>query len=173
MNKITLSFSNFFLNVLTMHKFNFIFNKDLQKKMIRLLIFMGICTIVFACNTGKKSVKHQSFNKNDSISIVNDSTEYELVVFDNYFESWYISKNFPSNTRNIEYYKLWNKRYVVDWNTRCSNYSKSWYFYNYISFDPMDYDDLELQKKLFYYFQYVENYLKIKILYGQSPKIIL
>lgn len=98
-----------------------------------------------------------------------DSTEYELLVFDNGFESWYILHNSPALSRSIDYYHDWNTQYVQEWNNRVISSQHSEIFG-----DPIDYDynvhyPFEIEHKLFYYFQYVEQVLKIHLL-KDSPR---
>lgn len=99
-------------------------------------------------------------NKEDSTSIIinsEDSVEYELLVFDSRFESYLAtvphSKNFYSN----EYYRNWNIQYCSEWNRRHENPFKYGDIYETkINYDPsVDYG-IDLNFKLYYYFQYFE-----------------
>ena len=90
-----------------------------------------------------------------------DSTMYEVVVFDNGFETWYAMRNSPTMMRSIDYYRSWNQQYVRTLNTTS---------FSQISF-PINYEadenyPLEIEHKLYYYFQYIEKELRIPILNG-------
>ena len=55
------------------------------------------------------------------------------------------------------------------WNANAANARKSDFFEPIIGYNPDTKYSLELNHKLFYYFQYVENVLKMKIM-SYSPK---
>jgi hypothetical protein len=98
-----------------------------------------------------------------------DSTEYELLVLDPGFESWYILKNSPSLSRSKIYYHNWNTLYVEEWNNRVMSSRHSEIFGERIDYDfNVDYP-FEIEHKLFYYFQYVEQVLHVRILMNGPP----
>ena len=69
------------------------------------------------------------------------------------------------------YYENWNRQYVSAWNFNATQASKSNFFEPIVGYEPdVDYG-LEINHKLFYYFQYVENVLKIEIL-PTAPKAV-
>lgn len=101
-----------------------------------------------------------------------DSVRYELVVFDNHFETWYQLKDSPAKYHSQEYYENWNRQYIIAWNLRSMEPGHRQFFEPIIGWEPnVDYG-FELNHKLFYYFMYVEHELKIPILdSGQGPTI--
>ena len=94
-----------------------------------------------------------------------DSTEYELLVFDQGFETWYLLKPSPALDHGIEYYKNWNSQYVNEWNYRSGT---SRFFGSPINYDRNENYPIEIEHKLYYYFQYVEQELNIPILRGKT-----
>jgi len=79
--------------------------------------------------------------------------------------------NSPAMYRSQGYYESWNRQYVSAWNANAMNPRKSWFFETIVGYDPtVDYG-FELNHELFYYFQYVENVLKIEIM-PNSPKAV-
>lgn len=96
-----------------------------------------------------------------------DSTEYELVVFDPEFETWYLLKKSPPMDHSIDYYKNWNTQYVQAWN---SSSGMSGLLGSPINYDFKEKYPFEIEHKLYYYFQYVENELNIPILQSR-PRI--
>ena len=127
-----------------------------------ILIFLG-----WACSSPKGVVKVEK----NSVTIDNDSIEYELITFDSKFESWYIFHNSPTMFKSQAYYENWNRQYVSAWNFNATQASKGNFFEPIIGYEPdVDYG-LEINHKLFYYFQYVENVLKIEIL-PTGPKAV-
>ncbi len=110
-----------------------------------ILVFIAGCT---AQKTVQKSSAPKITDK--------DSTEYELLVFDPGFESWYIMKNSPTLARGKNYYHTWNMLYVQEWNDRIISSRHSGIFGEKIDYVfNVDYP-FEIEHKLFYYFQYVE-----------------
>ena len=93
-----------------------------------------------------------------------DSTEYELIVFDPGFETWYLLKNSPALYHSISYYKTWNRQYVDEWNFKSMSSRYSRFFGSPIEYDPNENYPTEIEHKLYCYFQYVEEVLKIPIL---------
>lgn len=91
-----------------------------------------------------------------------DSTEYELIVFDQGFETWYLQQKSPALDHGIDYYKNWNRQYVNEWNYRSGT---SRFFGSHINYETNENYPLEIEHKLYYYFQYVEQELGIPILH--------
>jgi len=79
--------------------------------------------------------------------------------------------NNPSEYKSQSYYEYWNKQYVSAWNSKAIQNDSNSFFEPIVGYDStVDYG-FELNHKLFYYFQYVENILKISIMSG-GPKSI-
>ena len=132
------------------------------------LILLIITLFAIACSTQKGVVK----NKNgDDEKVAQDSLEYDMETFDAKFESWYLLHNSPAKYRSLEYYENWNKQYVSVWNNKART-TRNDFFESIVGYDPNEEYGFELNHKLFYYFQYVENVLKIKIMPG-GPKVAL
>ena len=132
------------------------------------LILTVITLFAIACSTQKGVVK----NKNgDDEKVAQDSLEYDMETFDAKFESWYLLHNSPAKYRSLEYYENWNKQYVSVWNNKART-TRNDFFESIVGYDPNEEYGFELNHKLFYYFQYVENVLKIKIM-PAGPKVAL
>jgi len=134
------------------------------------VVFWAVAVLftIFACSGPKEAVK---IEKNEVETAAKDTVEYELETFDQQFESWYKLHDSPSQYRSKEYYEGWNQRYVSAWNYNATNPRSGWQFETVIGYDPsVDYG-LELNHKLFYYFQYVENVLGIPVLSG-GPDVV-
>ncbi len=129
--------------------------------------FIVLILFFWACSAPKGIVKVE---KNEAVAAT-DSTEYELVTFDTKFESWYLMHNSAALTRSQSYYENWNRQYLAAWNYNATHPSKSNFFDPITGYEPeVDYG-IEINHKLFYYFQYVENVLKIEIM-PNSPKAV-
>lgn len=124
--------------------------------------------VIVACSTHKNVVEIKNKTVEDA---ANDSLEYELVTFDQRFETWYLLHDNQSQYHSQSYYEDWNRQYVSAWNANEMNSGKSSFFETIVGYDPMVDYGFELNHKLFYYFQYVENVLKIQIM-GNGPHAV-
>ncbi len=115
------------------------------------ITFGFISTHSFAQDQDKK-LKHQA-----EIKQLNDSIEYELLVFDSGFETFLAQLPYSMEFYSDDYYKNWNIRYVTEWNIRALNPARFGTFYeNQIDYQSnVDYG-LELNFKLYHYFLYIE-----------------
>src|SRR5690606_22913851 len=96
--------------------------------------------------------------------------EYDIEMFDSKFETWYMMHKSPSTNRSLNYYENWNKKYVNAWNHKSLEMGKNSFFSPIVGYRSNEEYGFELNHKLFYYFQYVENVLKIEIMPG-GPKV--
>ena len=102
-----------------------------------------------------------------------DSVSYELVVLDPGFESWYLMHSRPDWYHSQSYYETWNLQYVPAWNSKVMMPRYSRLFEHTIDYDSFTDYGLDLNHKLFYYFQYVEHALRIPVLpQGMGPRAV-
>jgi hypothetical protein len=52
------------------------------------------------------------------VRIANDSLEYEVIIIDNGFSSWLVSRAQPRNYHSLSYLETKNQFYVLEWNNR-------------------------------------------------------
>ena len=136
-------------------------------EMKQAFIFLIIIFFVWSCSAPKRAIK---VAKDDSVAEV-DSVEYGVETFDAKFETWYALHDTPATYRTLEYYENWNKQYVNAWNTKSRQMGKSSFFSSIVGYNSNEKYGFEVNHKLFYYFQYVENVLKIEIMPG-GPKVV-
>ena len=125
---------------------------------------LGIIGFLFvlmcACTSQKDIVKISQAKQ----MAEKDSSEYELLVFDPEFETWFQTNYSPAKDHSNEYYQSWNNQYVTDWNYHFMAGHFPRIFENYIDYDYSVNYGIDLNRKLYYYFRYVESYLKVHIL---------
>ncbi len=138
-----------------------------MKKLIYLFL---AATLLAACSGPKGMVK---IEPNGSEVAEEDSVEYELIVFDPGFETWYMLQNSPAGYRSQQYYENWNRQYVSEWNYRATQPRGRSFFQPIIGYEPGEEYGFELNHKLFYYFQYVEHVLRIPILQSGPVGVII
>lgn len=87
--------------------------------------------------------------------VESDSVEYELIIFDPGFESWFVTRDMRSSARSNSYYKYWNQWYVLEWNQLFR--SGHPLMENQIDYHTDEDYGFEVNYKLYHYFLYVEN----------------
>jgi len=127
-----------------------------------------LALIIGACATQNK-ISEEGKEVNVA-TVVEDSTEYQISISDPGFDLWFLRYNNETFYRSLSYYKSWNQRYVSDWNIRISEHYRGFQGETELYIDVYSIDDVAVQHKLFYYFQFVERHKGIKILYGISPR---
>jgi len=93
-----------------------------------------------------------------------EKTEYELEILDPAFNTWYLTNWNISKDRSYRYYDTWNDQYVQAWNFKASSARSARFFNTPINYDVNEDYGMEVSRKLFYYFKYVEKELGIPIL---------
>jgi len=133
---------------------------------MRNALLILLLAVFAACSTPKNIQLKEVAEKDNE-----DSVSYELIVLDPGFESWFITNSKPSWYHSQSYYENWNQQYVNAW-----NYNSIWRRNSQLLEGQINYDHntdygLEINHKLFYYFQYVERVLKIPII-ENGPRVI-
>ncbi|WP_456315238.1 DUF6146 family protein [Pseudomonas shirazensis] len=77
---------------------------------------------VIACSTSQKTADNTTIKQNvavnDTVRIANDSLEYEVIIIDNGFSTWLLSRAYPRNYHSQTYLENKNIQYVNEWNNR-------------------------------------------------------
>ena len=115
------------------------------------LFFFGACSSYSSFNQPQPVGEEIG---NTEVAEVKDSTEYELLIFDIGFETWFATRNMPAMARSNVYYQNWNHRYVIEWNQKHTQGHP--YFENFIYYDPFEDYGFDINYKLYHYFQFVE-----------------
>ncbi|MCC5927720.1 MAG: hypothetical protein JJU28_00610 [Cyclobacteriaceae bacterium] len=93
-----------------------------------------------------------------------EDKEHQLIILDPGFETWFITNWSPAQDRSYSYYKHWNDQYVQAWNFKAMQPRYAYFFENIIQYDPHENYGMEITRKLYYYFRWVEIELRIPIL---------
>lgn len=93
---------------------------DVQK-----LFFIGLTMLLFvySCQTNKKTTTIDNKEKlsNDTIRIANKALEYEVIIIDGRFTSWFNSFAKPRGYYSQSYLETRNRFWVLEWNNRVRN----------------------------------------------------
>ncbi len=137
--------------------------------MKRLWMFGVLLTILGGCAVNQRPM---TTGKN-LIDIEKDQDQYDVVVLDPGFDTWFATHYSPAKDHSDQYYHNWNVQYVAAWNYKAMNPGYSNYFENVINYDPNTDYGLPVERKLYYYFRFVELQLKIPIINPPRPGDLL
>ena len=123
-----------------------------------------IALLIWGCS----NVKQLSKTSATLTQASQDSTEYEISIIDPQFDNWYLLNYSPAKDHLKEYYRDKNNDAVINWNYyyRSGRYSKI--IESLIYYQPtIDYG-IEVDRKLYWYFNYIVSTYKIR-LFNNSP----
>jgi hypothetical protein len=125
--------------------------------MSRSFIIGILALMIWACSPLKNATKTSATLTQNG----QDSTEYSIVIIDPGFDHWYLLNYSPAKDRTNDYYRTKNIVAVENWNYyyRTGKYSNV--FDSEIDYRPeVDYG-IEVNRKLFWYFDYVTQSYRI------------
>jgi len=134
-----------------------------MKYLLQYLAFSVVGLFLFAC--GSYPVKNSEKSKEKPVIISNDSLEYEVIIIDVGFTLYLNTIAKPKNYYSLSYLENRNNIYVTNWNIRALNPSKfnSSIYENRIDYRPQIRYGLEVNYKLFNYFQFAQQKYKIRL----------
>lgn len=88
-------------------------------KPIAILLFIGL-SLLIACKTpqNNKNFEEKPKLESDTIRISNEEIEYEVLIIDIGFSSWFNSYAKPKNYYSKTYLEARNRIWVLEWNRR-------------------------------------------------------
>ena len=98
------------------------------------------------------------------IPITEEKTEYEIDIIDPGFNTWFLIQWNQAKDNSYKFYDTWNDRYVQAWNFKATHPMYGSFFNSTINYDINEDYGMEVSRKLYYYFSYVEDELNIPIL---------
>jgi hypothetical protein len=129
--------------------------------------------IIVACSTTKSNVatiKKPTTTVNDTIKIVNEELEYEVIIIEPGFDFWVNSTALPRGYYSQSYLENKNYNYILEWNNRVRNpqmYSPDLYEMT-IDYQPTINYGYEVNYLIYNYMVYFQNKYKQR-LYGHVP----
>jgi hypothetical protein len=115
--------------------------------------------LVCACSTVKESSKTPVTVDLSS----NDSAEYEIIITDIHFDLWYQMNYNEAKDRTVDYYRSKILVAVQRWNDYYRQGKSIEVIDSYIDYQPQIDYGIEVNRKLFWYFKFVEDYYKVKL----------
>lgn len=136
-----------------------LFSREFCQNCFSFFYFTPIAMLLIAFMAASCSTTKSSATINQKVEMVSDkdSTEHSLIVLDAGYES-YIATKPSAQFYSQQYYENWNKQYVLEWNIRHRNPLYYGGFYETeINYDPMEDYGLDLNYRLYYYFQFIKD----------------
>ena len=137
--------------------------------MKHLMTIFFLAILIYSCNTPKSATIKKGVITTekvaDTIRIVNEELEYEIIIIDVGFESWLVTQKpiwyYSNSTLRIK-----NNFYVIEWNIRVD---QPFVYDPHLYELPIDYSPhidygKEVNYKLFMYFQFFQQKYKQKLL---------
>ncbi|NTW24470.1 MAG: hypothetical protein HGA37_07210 [Lentimicrobium sp.] len=123
-------------------------------------IFGLVLLTAFACTQQKETTKSQR----PATAIEIDSTEYEITIIDPDFDTWYLLNFTPVLDMSNEYYRTKNGLGVSNWNQYFTRGRYPDAIGSYINYIQSEDYGIEVNRKLYWYFKYIEDNYKIRLL---------
>ena len=128
--------------------------------MKRLFPFLVILALFAACTATKHSASHTA----RLAQVSGDSSQYEVLIDDPWFDQWYQVNYSPAKEYTNEFYRGRNVRAVATWNAFYVENKYNRVVDCRIDYRPeIDYG-IEVNRKLYWYFRYVEQSYKVPVL---------
>ncbi len=131
---------------------------------IRIFVITGffILTGSLASLAGDYETDTDTINLNEFVVNENDTTEYELIIFDPRFSSWYVRESRPVDFYMESYLKRWNNILTDQWNQLVhSSRRRDCVPQVYLDYDTdIDYG-MQFNHKLFYYFKHMHQNCRV------------
>jgi len=82
-----------------------------------------ISVLFFSCNTSRETVSKdderlENLKKNDTVKIVNEAIEYEIIIIEPGFNFWLASRARQRGYYSQQFLESRNLQYVIEWNQR-------------------------------------------------------
>lgn len=130
--------------------------------MKHLIYIILLIVVITSCKTSKGVVSSNDANndvteKKDTIRIVNDEIEYEVIIFEVGFNAWMARRARPKEFYSLTYLEARNLEYVTEWNRRATsgNFNSNLYEMQINYLQGIDYG-LDVNYILYHYFVFFE-----------------
>ena len=136
--------------------------------MKQIFFLLAVLFIFWACKGPKGMIEGE---KEEVPETASGGVEYGIETYDAKFKTWYDLQKSQDTKQSQKYYENWNKKYVKEWNRLASQKDKNDFYVPIVGYNRTKDLGFEINHQLFYYFQYVENVLKMQIL-PDGPKAV-
>jgi hypothetical protein len=128
---------------------------------MKTIIALIVSGLLFAsCSTQQKTTGNQDLKE-----VVNpDSTEYGVLILDPEFDHWYLTRYSTAMDRDNEVYRMYNRTAVMNWNDYYIRGKYRNIIENNLNYDYHTDYGIEVNRKLYWYFRFIEEKYKIRLL---------
>lgn len=135
--------------------------------MKNLLVLLLLITFLYSCNSNKTTLNNNSSEtqnsiKNDTIHIVNDELEYEIIIFEPGFEAWLATQP-PMGHYGINYLESRNRLLVLSFNNNVYKDVTRKIYEQEINYESTTHYGLEVNYLLYNYFVFFQKTYKQKL----------
>ena len=126
--------------------------------MKKIFLLGFIVLAAWSCTQQKKITQSQK------PAITEDRTEYNILIIDPAFDRWFMMRYSTSMDRSNEFYQGMNNIGVQNWNDYYHRGKYTEVIGSFLSYNTsIDYG-LDVNRRLYWYFKYIEENFKIRIL---------
>ena len=126
--------------------------------MIRYPILLLGFILFVGCSSNKPLVKIEGAEQ------ATDSTEYEIIVSEPGFETWFVTHSKPIWFYEEHYYKNFNQLYTNEWNHRVRSLQFDFPFDELRDYNNTNEYGVELEHKLYWYYKFMMDKYDFKLL---------
>lgn len=120
-------------------------------------IVLVIIAVAYSCSSTKTAKQSTSQETTKAQINSTDSTEFELLIFDNDFQTWFTINKKPITYYSESYYKQQNTILSQEYNSIVISNEYRPPFTDIIDYDPSESYGVKLDYELYYYFKYLES----------------
>lgn len=140
----------------------------MKSSLLKHLLLISVLTTAFHCSStqNKKLSTTEDTILNDTIKIVNEEEEYEIIIIDSGFSFWLAGRAKPRGYYSLPFLENKNYQYVIEWNIRVNNpsrYDSTLYEMSIDYQNNVDYG-YEVNYLLYNYFVYFQQTYKQRLL---------
>jgi len=128
-----------------------------------LIFLIPVLLLAVACHTPRETGTNSGMKT--AAEVLSDSTEYEITIIDPDFETWYQLNYSPAKERSESYYESMNVLGVNNWNIYFMRNRYPSVIGSHINYIPNHKYGIEVNRKLYWYFVYIESALGINLLH--------
>lgn len=127
-----------------------------MKKYLSILI---IALLAISCTSQKEVTTDKSSTK-----VVSDTSGYDVLIIDPEFDRWYSMRFSQSMDRSDQYYSSMNDLAARNWNDYYHRGRYNRIIDSYLNYNPAIEYGIETNRKLYWYFKFVEERYGIRLL---------
>lgn len=121
---------------------------------------LGLAVLfLVACTTAK----HTSKTSASLVQNSTDSTEYEVLILDQEFEHWFLTRYSPVKDHQNDFYRTKNLLAIANWNDFYLTGKHPRLIESYINYYPDTDYGIEVNRKLYWYFTYFSEKYRIRL----------